>query len=115
MKKFSSLRASAGMARHEQEHPDRRDEDDDQDAGTLGEPAEDPVAQPDLARPLEGLVEMGSGAGKGEAITSPDPASAGFGVVTAIPSETLSVIGSEPILTVVALLRQTTRRLHRRT
>jgi hypothetical protein len=38
---------------------------------------------------LEGLVEMGSGAEKGEAITSPDPASAGFGIVTS----TLSVIG----------------------
>gem|GEM_PF-6605656 len=32
---------------------------------------------------------MGAGAGKGEAITSPDPASAGFGIVTS----TLSVIG----------------------
>src|ERR1700712_2494823 len=40
--------------------------------------------------PFEGLVEMGSGDGKGEAMTSPDPAPVGFGVVTVIPWSVMS-------------------------
>src|ERR1700737_2689391 len=43
--------------------------------------------------PLEGLVEMGSGSGMGEARTSPDPASAGLGSPPASVTSSLSVIG----------------------
>src|SRR5262245_25809521 len=44
--------------------------------------------------PLDGLVEMGTGSGWGEASVSPDPESAGFGVVTVVPSGPLVVIWS---------------------
>ena len=47
-KKFSLLRASAGNRAPQQEHPDRGDDDHDQDARALGEAAEDLVPQPYL-------------------------------------------------------------------